>query len=435
MSKKRPTPLKKFDAYIDGDGELRKGIFAESPASQQVVFELFSQLDQSYYTFFLYFFSVPSTGFWDVLLSQLSAIASGSARNRNFCEDYDLLRPVREVKTTYSTLKDKVTDLLGASHSLWYELADPNYEERPNTYDLWRAVYDLNPNRMVWEWWFESKSREAKTLWRDVRADPVGSMPRLEKWAEGIGLTDKNMALPVASRFIATYEKATVLKHKIANPYLRLVYTITKSIAAYNQPGQFLDTFNIACTGLMRSIAKYAPSLSMAFSNFADREIRYEIYYQLSNYNLISLPHKSWQRYREFEDCRRRYYEENGKEPSLEELIATYDLPRDEVYDVYRQVQMQNPHSLDQKVFSEEKSDSKMTLKDRIEDPKCAEERDRTEKAQFLYLALLRMAHSERKVFMVSNSLVDIVQDIEPDQAELRRFFWGAPRTLRAAAE
>src|SRR5208283_1414165 len=98
MSKKRPS-LKKFDAYIDGDGELRKEIFAESPASQQVIFELFSQLDQSYYTFFLYFFSLPSSGFWDVLLSQLSAIASGSARNRNFCEDYDLLRPVKEVKT------------------------------------------------------------------------------------------------------------------------------------------------------------------------------------------------------------------------------------------------------------------------------------------------------------------------------------------------
>ena len=420
--------LKKFQEYIEGDGDLRKAIFAEAPASQQVIFELFSQLDQVYYTFFLYFFSVPSTGFWDILLSQLSAIASGSARNRNFCEDYDLLRPVKEVKTTFSTLKDKVPDLLGACHALWYELADPLYEEKPNTYDLWLAVYDINPNRMVWEWWFESKAREIKTIWGEVRNNLEAGMPRIEQWGKSIGLLDPQMYLPVAHRFITTYDASTALKHKIANPYLRLVYTITKSIAAYNQPGQFLDTFNIACTGLMRSIAKYAPSLSMAFSNFADREIRYEIYYQLGNYNLIALPHKTWQRYREFEELRKNYYDEYGKDPNLEDLIRINSLCKEEVREIYRQVSMQNPHSLDQKVFNDEKSESKTTIKDRIEDPKCIEERETSEKNQFLHLALLRMSHRERKVFMVSNSLADIIQDIEPDPAELRSFFRGSSK-------
>jgi DNA-directed RNA polymerase specialized sigma subunit len=423
--------LKKFQDYIDGDGALRKDIFAESPASQQVIFELFSQLDKSYYTFFLYFFSTPSSGFWDVLLSQLSAIASGSARNRNFCEDYNLLRPVKEVKTTFSTLKDKVTDLLGASHALWFELADPNYEEKPNTQSLWLAVYDINPNRMVWEWWFESKAREVKTIWNEVRHNLEAGLPRIEKWAKSIGLKNIEAAIPVAEKFIATYDTSSTLKHQIANPYLRLVYTITKSIAAYNQPGQFLDTFNIACTGLMRSIAKYAPSLSMAFSNFAEREIRYEIYYQLGNYNLISLPHKTWQKHREYEELRKEYYEKHGKEPSLEDLIRIYSLPKEDVYDVYRQVQMQNPHSLDQKVFNEEKSESKITLKDRIEDPKCIEARESVENQQFLHLALLRMSHKERKVFMVANSLTDIVQDIEPDPQELRSFFYGLPHRVR----
>jgi DNA-directed RNA polymerase specialized sigma subunit len=414
--------LKKFDSFIEGDGNLRKEIFAENPATQQIVFELFSQLDQTYYTFFLYFFSMPMTGFWDVILSQLSAISSGSARNRNFCEDYELLRPVREVKTTYSTLKDKVTDLLGASHALWFELADPAYEEKPNTHGLWLALYDINPNRMVWEWWFEARARQLSKIWQ------FEDETALKEWGKSVGLKDEGMILPLAHRFKATYERATTIKHKIANPYLRLVYTITKSIAAYNQPGQFLDTFNIACTGLMRSIAKYAPSLSTAFANFADREIRYEIYYQLGNYNIISLPHKTWQKYREYEELKKTYFKTYGKEPTFEDLITTYSLPRDDVYDVYQQVGMQNPHSLDQKVYNEDKTDSRISLKDRIEDPKCAEERESAEKQQFLHLALLRMSHEDRKVFMVANGLADIVQDIAPDPTELKNFFWGTPR-------
>jgi len=427
MAKKR-TSLKKFDAYIEGDGELRKAIFAESPASQQMIFELFAQLDQAYYSFFLHFCSVPSHSFWDMILSQLSAIASGSARNRNFCEDYELLRPVRETKTCYSTLRDKVIDLLGASHALWFELADENYDEKPNTYELWLALYNLNPNRMVWEWWFESKAREIKKIDNDVkRSDYITRLARYEEWGRSLELVDpKKHSYQTALLFKETYEKATKIKHCIANPYLRLVYTITKSIAAYNQPEQFLDTFNIACAGLMRSIAKYAPSLSMAFSNFADREIRYEIYYQLGNYNLISLPHKSWQKYREFEELRKVYFDTYRKEPSLEDLISTYSLVREDVYDVYRQVAMQNPHSLDQKVFNEDKSDNRTLLKDRIEDPKCIEERELSEKQQVLYLALLKMALRERKVFVVANGLIDIVQDIEPDRHELEKFFLGA---------
>lgn len=424
MAKKQA--LKRFDSYIDGDGDLRKEIFAESPATQQIIFELFSQLDQTYYTFFLYFFSIPMTGYWDVILSQLSAITSGSARNRNFCEDYELLRPVREVKGPYTTLKDKVTDLLGASHAVWFELADPDFNEKPDTQALWLGLYDLNPNRMVWEWWFESKAR----LLTKARTPE-----QIAEWGKEVGVVDPNMAYPLSQRFLLTYQRATILKHKIANPYLRLVYTITKSIAAYNQPEQFLDTFNIACTGLMRSIAKYAPSLSTAFSNFADREIRYEIYYQLSNYNIISLPHKTWQKHREFEELKKKFFKEHGRDASLEDLIRTYEVSRTEVFDVYQQVAMQNPHSLDQKVYNDDKTDNKMTLRDRLEDSRCAEEREQSERQQFLQLALLRMSHRDRKVFVVSNGLADIVQEITPDANELKSFFWGAPRLLRLAEQ
>jgi len=434
MRKRKVSNLKQFDAYIEGDGELRKIIFSEAPASQQVIFELFSQLDHTYYSLFLTLAAVPSSTFWDILLSQLSAISSGSARNRNFCEDYELLKPVKEDRTCHSSLRGKALDLVGASHALWFDLADPFYSEKPNTVGLWTALSFLNPSRMVWEWWFESRAREAKKIIQDIRKDPATTEDRLIAWGNTIGLLNsKKHAFTLAKEFTIAFDLATDIKHKIAKPYLRLVYTITKSIAAYNQPGQFFDTFNIACAGLMRSIAKYAPSMAMAFSNFADREIRYEIYYQLGNYNLVALPHKSWQRYREFETLRKQYFSENGKEPSLEDLIKTHSLPREEVYEIYRQVAMQNPHSLDQKVFNEDRaSNNQATLKDRIEDPRTLENRRLLENQEVLLLALLRLSQQSRKIFIAAQNLCDLVQDLPPQKDELEAFFFGKNIQQRA---
>lgn len=423
----KKSSFKQFDAYIEGDGDLRRDIFAEHPASQQSIFQLFSNLDHVHYGFFLFFAGVPSTKFWDLLLSQLSAVASGSARNRNFCEDYDSLINVDEESSAFGGMRDKILNLVGASHSLWWEMSDPNYSSCPNSYEIWRAVAEINPSRMVWEWWFEARCREAVALWernRNRLSEP-GVEAEFERWAEeDLGLCrPRTQWYAVLRMMLDTFEKATAIKHRIALPYLRIVYTISKSIAAYNQPGQFFDTFNIACAGLMRSIAKYAPSMAMAFSNFADREIRYEVYYQLSNYNLVTLPHKTWQKHREFEFLRKEFFDINKREASLDELAETYRLDRKEVYDVYQQVAIQNPCSLDQKVFSDEKSSHTVMLRDRIEDQQCVEMQRLQENQEMLFLSLLRMSSRERKMFIAINNLCDLVQDLTPDKEDLDRFF------------
>ena len=431
MKKKKPV-LKKFDSFIEGDGDLRKKIFKKPPASQQVIFDLFSQLDHVYYEFFLFYSSVPSSSFWNIILSQVAAIASGSARNRNFCEDYDLLRPVKEVKGNYPLMRDKVVDLVGPSHALWWELSDPEYEVRPNTRDIWLAFFDLNPTKMVWEWWFEERARGLTKLWekhkKDLKNPEVQEIFKRFCHKELGLLNASEHWFCVTQRIIEAHRLATLLKHRIANPYLRLAYTITKAVAAYNQPEQFFDTVNIAGAGLMRAIAKYAPSMAMAFSNFADREIRYEVYYQIANYNIIALPHKSWQKYREFEAFKKSYFEKYMQDASLDDLINEYKLDRREVYEIYRQVGMQNPYSLDQKVFSEEKSGNQISLKDRIEDPRCQEAQQLQEDQEVLLAALLRMSLLDRKVFVAAHNLVDVVQEIRPDENELQRFFFGVSK-------
>jgi|GEM_PF-3640636 len=430
--KKKVLNSKHFSGYIDGDDALRKQIFKYRPASQQVIFELFSCLDHEYYGFFQLFCSLPSTTFWDLLTARLSAAAAIADRNRNFCEDYTILTKVSEESSnSYKISRSKILDLVGASHGIWFSLSDPDYEESPDTFSLWRSLHEVNPSRVVWEWWIDAKYAEVKKLWdkhKNEMHDPY-VVNLFEDWAQdSIGLLKPRTHWWVFLKLLTeTCTEVKKIRDKIANPYLRLVYTVAKGVAAYNQPEQFPDTYAIGCTGLMRGIAKYAPSMSLAFPTFAEREIRYEIYYQLGNYNIISLPHRTWQRHRKFEEMRTEYHRQHGRELTLQEFIVIFHLDKEEVYDVYSQIAMQNPSSLDQTLYPEEDAPqvaADATLKDKLEDPQIKELRGLVEDQEILLLTLKRMPVQERKFFIFSYNLCELVHDdIKPNQDELTSFF------------
>ena len=427
MAKRKKSALKHFSGYIEGDDELRKQIFKAKAASQQEIFELFSCLDHAYYAFFEYFCSLPSTGFWDLLTGRVSAAASGSDRNRNFSENYNLLETVDEEQSEYMSKRVKTLNLVGAAHSLWFELADPQYKEKPDTLALWQALYDTNPSRTVWEWWLEARYLEAKKLWDEYKneLDEPYVISLFEDWAEySLGLCKpRSHWFPVLMNLFRTCEEVLKVKHKIAAPYLRLVYTLTKSIAASNQPDQFIDTYGIGCAGLMRGIAKYSPSMAKGFASFVETEIRYEIYYQLGNYNIISLPHQTWQKYRKLEEIKKKYHQETGVDLSLEEFVSIFHLDREEVFEIYSQILMQNPQSLDQKLYPDEDCIQDVTLKDKIEDSQIPELRQLVEDQEVLLLTLTRMPLVERKFFILTHDLCDLSPNLAPEQRELNRFF------------
>lgn len=437
MARKRKQ-VKQFSGYIEGDDELRKQIFKNKPASQQVIFELFSHLDHLYYGFFQFFCSIPSSGFWDLLTSRISAAASVADRNRNFCENYAVLEEVTEIPSDFKPIRSKISALVGVSHGMWFALSDPEYSERPDGLALWTAFHETNPSRVVWEWWLDQKCAEAKKILKENNdlQDPH-VVNQLEDWAQdSLGLhKPRSHWWAMLKHLLETCEEVKRVKDRIANPYLRLVYTVTKGIAAYNQPDQFCDTYAIGCTGLMRSIAKYAPSMSLAFPTFAEREIRYEIYYQLSNYNIISLPHRTWQKYRKFEELRNEYHRHHGKELTLQEFAEIFRFNMEEVYEVYSQVGMQNPTSLDQALYIDEDNphvDVEVTLKDKLEDPQIKELGNLFDDQEVLLLALKRIPSKLRKFFIYSYNLCELVHDdLRPDTDELTAFFVNQTPTER----
>ena len=436
--KKKSLNSKHFSGYIDGDDELRKQIFKNRPASQQVIVELFSCIDHVYYGFFQFFCAIPSTGFWDLLTTRISAAAAIADRNRNFCEDYSILGKVVEEDSDYKISRSKIVELVGASHDIWFVLSAPSYDESPDTISLWRSLHDVNSSRVVWEWWLDARYVEAKKLLDQHRHEMTSPyvINKFEDWAQdSMGLMKpRTHWWALLRHLMETCETVKKLRDKIANPYLRLVYTVAKGVAAYNQPEQFPDTYAIGCTGLMRGIAKYAPSMSLAFPTFAEREIRYEIYYQLGNYNIISLPHRTWQKHRKFEEMRTEYHRQYGKELTLQEFIEIFHLDKEEVYDVYSQVSMQNPSSLDQTLYPEEDNPHvsvEVTLKDKLEDPQIKEMRGLFEDQEILLLTLKRMPLKERKFFIFSYNLCELIHDDpKPNRDELLSFFVNQPNVV-----
>jgi DNA-directed RNA polymerase specialized sigma subunit len=429
---KKEGKSKQLDFYIEGDDELRKLIFREPSLSQQAVFELFSNLDEVHYMFFLFYASIPSTnGLWDLFLTHLAAVASGTSKNRNYCEDYYLLNEVKG-QSHCGVIKDKYLSLTGAAHAIWWELADPKYDEVPDARAIWLALLETGPSRQVWEWWFEARCRELQNLWDEYGRGEMSVARQVEMEAVFEAWMEKNLGLlkprthwyAMMRMMLDTFHKATAIKHRIARPYHRLAYTVAKSVAARNQPHQFFDTFDIACGGLMRAISKYAPSLSMSFSNFAKEEIRYEIYYQLGNYNLINLPNEMWQLHRKFELYKQDFIMRTQKYPSIRDLALAYNLDYATVYEVYFQVGLQNPFSLDTKVYPEDDSARPITLKEKIEDHEEKEAQKVSENSELILLSLMRMPLQNRKIFGLIYNLCDLLQEIEPDQTEIQDFFF-----------
>lgn len=420
---------KHLDFFIDGDEALRKRIFKESPLSQQAVFDLFSLLDETHFMFFLFYSAIPSTkGLWELFLIHLTAIASGTSKNRNYCEDYRLLSTVKGVSHC-GVVKEKGLLLMGAAHGLWWEMADPNYKEQPDTHALWLALMATGPSRQVWEWWFEARCKEAEIMWAQYSSATGTTLIEMEAdfeaWAEKhFGLVKpRTHWFPLVQMMLDTYHKAMVIKHKIALPYQRLAYTVAKAILARTQPHQFFDTFDIACGGLMRSISKYAPSLSMSFPKFAKEEIKYEIFYQLGNYNLINLPNEMWQLYRKYEHFKSDYIIKKQKYPSIKDLSQHYNLDYESVFEVYFLVGLQNPFSLDTKVYPDDDSARPITLKEKIEDVEEKEVKRLAENVEVILLSLKRLSLKHRKIFGLTHNFCDLLQEIEPDPVELQRFF------------
>jgi len=170
-------------------------------------------------------------------------------------------------------------------------------------------------------------------------------------------------------------------KNLLVEANLRLVISIAKN---YTFRGlNFLDLIQEGNIGLMRAADKYEYQRGFKFSTYATWWIRQSISRSISDQaRTIRLPVHMAERRGKQKRISRKFYQKHGRDPSIEELAAEMQLPKEKVVEVNELVS--DPISIDTPIGENEGS----TLSDLIDDTSAiSPSEDASEKEQMKVVA------------------------------------------------
>ncbi len=118
------------------------------------------------------------------------------------------------------------------------------------------------------------------------------------------------------------------IRHMV-NSNLRLVVSVAREYAGRGVP--MMDLVQEGSIGLLAAATKFDYTLDYRFSTYATKWIRQGVLRCLGNHGLIRVPAHTAEKIRRMERCRRDLLQQNGVEPTAEELAAKCGMPVDKV--------------------------------------------------------------------------------------------------------
>ena len=107
---------------------------------------------------------------------------------------------------------------------------------------------------------------------------------------------------------------------QMVNSNLRLVVSVAREYAGRGVP--LLDLVQEGSIGLIAAAKKFDHTLDFRFSTYATKWIRQGVTQCLADYGLIRVPHHTAQQIRQLLTAKTRLAQENGAEPTEQELAA-----------------------------------------------------------------------------------------------------------------
>ena len=111
----------------------------------------------------------------------------------------------------------------------------------------------------------------------------------------------------------------------MVNSNLRLVVSVAREYAGRGVP--LLDLVQEGSIGLIAAAKKFDHTLDFRFSTYATKWIRQGVTQCLADYGLIRVPHHTAQQIRQLLTAKTRLAQENGAEPTEQELAMCCNVP------------------------------------------------------------------------------------------------------------
>lgn len=138
---------------------------------------------------------------------------------------------------------------------------------------------------------------------------------------------DSQQELALAKRCAEGDEEAI---RQMVNANLRLVVSVAREYAGRGVP--LLDLIQEGSIGLLTAARKFDYTLEFRFSTYATKWIRQGVTrYLLNQANMIRVPTHTAEKIRKIAQMRTKLWQQNGVEPSDEELAVACDLPVDKL--------------------------------------------------------------------------------------------------------
>ena len=187
---------------------------------------------------------------------------------------------------------------------------------------------------------------------REDAAEAEALREELEGFERLVGESANDLAVRIqrVQQCFAEYEEA---KRKLSGGNLRLVVSIAKKYR--NRGLSFLDLIQEGNTGLMRAVDKYEYRRGYKFSTYATWWIRQAITRAIADQaRTIRIPVHMIETMSKLRNIAKRFLQETGREPTLEEMAEEAKLPVAEVRRVMKI--SRHPISLDRPVGESEDS-------------------------------------------------------------------------------
>lgn len=210
---------------------------------------------------------------------------------------------------------------------------------------------------------------------------------------------------------------------------LRLVLSVVQKFAGRGE--NMDDLFQVGCIGLLKAIANFDTTKNVRFSTYGVPMIAGELRRYLRDYSPIRVSRSLRDTAYRVLQCRQQLTDQNGREPSIDEISQALDLPPAQITAALDAITA--PVSLYEPVYSE--GGDALTVMDQVRDRKNTDEQ--WIESITLREAISHLSEREKRIlalrFEAGRTQMEVAGQIGISQAQVSRLEKSAIRSIRKA--